>query len=314
MRVSKIFYQVAGPLLYRNIVIDFNHPTAAIAAGDSIVDRDATRNRAATVNLKRRLLSLVKNMTISMHDCTKSPSYGPLLRIDTLLIVPRVNCRGDYRLCMYGVSCPTLARIRPQKVVLHHIRLYDIDTDREDGFWGYHPVKVKCPTLTLVLDEVGCGGAWLEGDMSYRDIDLKTLENLRVVVHETPKWLDDIAGRIICSDGWPIDIDSLAKRMLGPIIAPVVSPISITIYLFSQLDSKDLASLRTAIDTNLSERRAAAGIDDGSAQADRPTYALKTLSDYITEGLEDELLPEELEYWREEYQKRLAPAKAEDQE
>jgi len=314
MRVSKVFYQVAGPLLYKNIVIDTKHPTKAIVAGDSIVDLDATRNRAATVNLKRRLLSLIKNMTISMHSCLRSPYHGPLLRIHTLLVIPQGNCQEYGQLCSYGSSCPNLAKIRPQKVVLHHIRLFDIETIQEDEMRELQIVKVRCPTLTLVLNEVGCEETWLYADMSYRDIDLKTLENLRIILHKTPRWLEDIAGRKLCSDRWPIDIHSLAKRMLGPTIAPVGPPISITIYLFSQLDPKALACLRTSIDTDLSERRAAAGIGDSSAQADRPTYALKTLSDYITEGLEDELLPEELEYWREEYRKRLPPAKAEDQE
>jgi hypothetical protein len=72
-------------------------------------------------------------------------------------------------------------------------------------------------------------------------------------------------------------------------------------------DSPD--SVAAAIEAGLSERRGAAGLD--LAQRGRPRYTIRTLSDYISEGLEDELLPEELEYWREQNQKRLAMSAAE---
>jgi hypothetical protein len=35
---------------------------------------------------------------------------------------------------------------------------------------------------------------------------------------------------------------------------------------------------------------------------------MKTLRDYISEGVEDEFLPEDLEYWRKEDQKRVGLA------
>jgi hypothetical protein len=98
---------------------------------------------------------------------------------------------------------------------------------------------------------------------------------------------------------------------LGPVMAPIVAlgSTKITIYLFRQLDSASMDALTAAIEVDLSQRQKAAGLD--LVQEGRPRYTIKTLSDYISEGLKDELLPEELEYWREQNQKRLAEKEAE---
>lgn len=98
--------------------------------------------------------------------------------------------------------------------------------------------------------------------------------------------------------------------MLGPVIAPIIAldSIEITIYLFRQLDSDLSDALNAAIEADLTRRQRAAGLD--LIPEGRPRYTIKTLSDYISEGLEDELLPEELEYWREQNQKRLAEGEA----
>jgi hypothetical protein len=174
------------------------------------------------------------------------------------------------------------------------------------------PFRVRCPTLTLVLDEAGCDEDTFEEEASYHPVDFGFLKELRVIVHKTPKWLDRIAQRSTCSvKSNKSTIAELASRMLGPVIAPIVAlgSIKITIYLFRQLDSDPSNTLAAAIETDLSERQNAAGSD--LAQGGRPRYTIKTLSDYISEGSDDELLPEELKYWREQNQTRLAMSAAE---
>ena len=311
MRVSKTFYQVAGPLLYRNIIVNTNRSISPVLVGNSIVNRDGTREQGAAINLKNSLLSLIKLVTIVEHGCSREAFTGPLLRIPTLLVVPRASCADIHYLCSSRLSCPTIAKIRPQKMVLHHTRLRDFDRVYGlDSLAKQVPFTTRCPTLTLVLDETGCGGARLDHEASYRQVNLDFLREIRVIVHKTPKWLDKIAQRSTCSSEEDFNIAELASRMLGPVMAPIIAleSIKITIYLFRQLDSASTKALTAAIEVDLDERQKAAGLD--LVQEGRPRYTIKTLSDYISEGLEDELLPEELKYWREQNRMRLAEGEA----
>jgi len=311
MRVSKSFYQVAGPLLYRNIVVNTEHSISPVLIGNSIVSRDGAREQGAAINLKSSLLSLIQHVTVVMHRCSRDAFTGPLLRIPTLLVIPRSSCSGSQPLCIGRTSCPTIAKMRPQKVVLHHTRLGDPEgTHEDDSVEEQFPFTARCPTLTLVLDETGCKRDALEEEASYQHVNLDLLEELRIVVHKTPNWLDEIAQRSTCSSDEDFTIAGLASRMLGPVIAPIIALdlIKITIYLFRQLDSASTNALTAAIEADLTRRPKAAGLD--LIQEGRPRYTIKTLSDYISEGLEDELLPEELKYWREQNQMRLAEGEA----
>jgi hypothetical protein len=308
MLVSKTFYQVAGPLLYHNIVVNTENPLSSVLVGNAVVNRVATSKQAAAINFKNSLLSLIQHVTVTTHRCWRESFTGPLLRVPTLLIVPRADCGVRHNLCLDRVSCPTIAKIRPQKVVLHHSRLGDpdeSDPDEDNDIAKLFPFTIRCPTLTLVLDETGCEEGRLRQEASYQQVNLNLLKELRIIIHKTPKWLDDIARRSTCSINEDFTIAGLASRMLGPVIHPIVTSgmIEITLYLFRQLDSTSIDALTAAIEADLSERQTSAGLD--LVQQGRPRYTIKTLSDYISEGLEDELLPEELQYWREENQRRL---------
>jgi hypothetical protein len=86
------------------------------------------------------------------------------------------------------------------------------------------------------------------------------------------------------------------------------SSITINIYLFRQLE-QELDSMKrfsVALDEDLSFRRQGAGIVDG------PAYTIKTLFDYIDEGLEDEFFWQELQYWRGENRRRLTEFEVEE--
>jgi hypothetical protein len=89
--------------------------------------------------------------------------------------------------------------------------------------------------------------------------------------------------------------------MLSPLIAG--SHVPLTIYLFQEMDEAYMTRVQETLPIALENipqkqynplpRRPAVG------------YTIKTLSDYIAEGVEDELLWQELKYWREENQRRL---------
>lgn len=312
MRVSKTFYEVTGPLLYRNIVINNEYPALAITAGDSLVGRRATRQHAAAFNLKTKLLSLTQNLVIASHLCTGSSFAGALLDVHTLLIDPSPSCGGNNRLCNSMSGCPILAKVRPQKVVLYHTRYCD-HLGNLGELIHHHSFTVQCPTLTLVLDETGCGEARLRDDMQYRDVELPVLKHLRIIVQRTPERLELESGEDMSSINQPFDIGRLVSRMLKPVIAPIVTLgwILVTVYIFHQLDTKSLEALTIAIDTQLGERNAVTGMTVDGSQKGRPLYIIKTLSDFISEGLTDELVPQELRYWRGVNQTRMAKAEAE---
>ena len=307
MRVSKTFYQVAGPFLYRNIVFNTNPSISSVLVGNSIVNRDGAQDRVAAIDLKKTLVSLIKQVTIREHRCSRDAFAGPLLRIPTLLVVPRASCDDSHHLCMGRLSCPTIAKIRPQKVVLHNTRVRDYaeTPDMDEVILEHFPFTVRCPTVTLVLDEMGCDNVTLEREAHYPQVNLDLLKELRIL-QDTPDWLDEIAQRSTCSSDEEFTIKRLVLRILVPVMAPIIpsDSIKITIYLFRQLDAASIDALTAAIEADLSNRLKAAGLY--LVQERRPEYTIKTLSDYISEGLEDELLPEELNHWREENQKRLA--------
>jgi hypothetical protein len=95
--------------------------------------------------------------------------------------------------------------------------------------------------------------------------------------------------------------------MLGPVIAPVAAygSIPITIYVIRRLNSESLESLIATIDAELHNRQGHVSTSIDVPPQAQQRYTIKSLSDYISEGLEDELLPVELKYWREENQRRL---------
>jgi hypothetical protein len=135
------------------------------------------------------------------------------------------------------------------------------------------------------------------------------LKQVRIIVTKTPKWLDKIAQRVTCTPDIA-DIQSLATGVVAPVIAAFLddSSITINIYLFRQLD-RELDSMKrfsVALDEDMSFRRQREGIVDG------PAYTIKTLSDYIDEGMEDEFLWQELQYWRGENRRRLTEVEVED--
>lgn len=109
MRVSHRFYDIAGPMLYREIIL---HETDLdkLARGSEVVTRGSTRSRTAEINLKADLLKHVKVLEIASHpyECA---SHGarlflqPVQQVETLRFVVKP---------IYGVSmchcCDSLTR------------------------------------------------------------------------------------------------------------------------------------------------------------------------------------------------------------
>lgn len=324
MRVSKTFYEVAGPLLYSNVIIKDQQPMSSVLVGVKTADKHATRSRPAVSNLKIQLLSLVLQLTVATHTCknTDLPPYSSVYKnlfpvehfsnLKTLLVIPYAECCENVYLCGRNDHCPILARARPQKVVLHNSRL-----DRNwPEYWRKcsHKIDTRCPTLTMVLDETACEMVDYEKMSDAGSVN--NLQELRVIACKTPAWLDKIAQRVTCSPNIA-DIRSLASGIVGPVVSEFMAydwyrSINITIYLFRRLDLEDdaLKSFSQALDEGISR-----GIQMRGSVVDRqddPTITIKTLADYIDEGLEDEFLWQELQYWRNENQRRLTEVEGED--
>ena len=294
MRVAKQFYEVAGPLLYKKVVI--RNRLAEIMVGHNHIDRAPTQSRAASVNLKGHLLSLVEHLTIVTHTCGAAEPHFP--NVKTLLVMPYADDVENEALCQYANRCTILGGgwMRLQKIVIHNSRV------KSPSY------TVRCPFLTLSLDEEQ-GVRPLARRIDYRGVDWERVRQVRIIVSKLPAWLEFAAQRESESGGI-VDIQALATSILVPAMAPV--PVPMTVYLFRELqkaDDNDLKMLKQLLRKGLArfdkEARYRAKKKGEPVPQPRKAYTIKFLSDYIGEGLEDEFIWQELKYWREENDRRL---------
>jgi hypothetical protein len=293
MQVSKQFYEVAGPLLYKKVVI--KNRLAEIMVGHSHTDRAPTKSRAASVNLKRHLLSLVEHLTIVTHTCGAAEPHFP--NVKTLLVMPYADDVANEALCQYAKRCTILGgwRMRLQKIVIHNSRV------------NSPTYTVRCPSLTLSLDEGE--GVRLARQVDYRGVYWDRVRQVRIIVSKLPARLEFTAQRESESEGI-VDIQALVTSILVPAMGPV--PVPVTVYLFrdlQQADDNELEILRQLLRKGLArvdqEARHRAKKKGEPASLPRKAYTIKFLSDYIAEGLDDEFIWQELKYWREENDRRL---------
>ena len=87
LRESKLFYQIAGPILYREVEIV--NDVDRLLRGAAIVDRArGTRSSPAAINLKRYLLSKTKFLEMSICRGCPRPNLGDdVLHLLTLRVV-----------------------------------------------------------------------------------------------------------------------------------------------------------------------------------------------------------------------------------
>ena len=293
MRVSKQFYEVAGPLLYKKVVI--KNRLAEIMVGHTHIDRAPTKSRAASVNLKSHLLSLVEHLTIVTHTCGAAEPHFP--NVKTLLVMPYADDVANEDLCQYAKRCTLLGgwRMRLQKIVIHNSRINS-------------PLyTVRCPVMTLSLDEGE--GVRLARQVDYRGVSWDRVNKARIIVSKLPARLEFTAQRESESEGI-VNIQALATSILLPAMAS--TPVPVMVYLFrdfQQADDNDLEVMQQLLRKGLArvdkEARYRAKKNGEPAPQPRKAYTIRFLSDYIAEGLEDEFIWQELKYWREENDRRL---------
>jgi len=306
MRVSSEFYKIASKLLYTNAIVKGTNGMAKVLAEHRASADDDTLPSKST------LLSTVQQLTILDHTCRRSACDADSLPdIRTLLIIPPADCKRAKWFCN-RISCPIISsNSRPEKVVFHNSRRnYNWRSVgyEETAFWplGVHMLDLKCSTLTLVIDDAKpagpiCHRYQLEryegiegGNGGYPNQSGADIVRV-VVLSKTPARIDKFAQRAPCT--CPVaDAYVLATHVLAQIVRNIEG---VNIYIFRDFDpdSGFLDELDEDLQLELGDMYS--GFDFEA------TYSLETLADYISEGVEDELLPEELQYWREENERRL---------
>jgi hypothetical protein len=151
------------------------------------------------------------------------------------------------------------------------------------------------------------------GYASYDGVDWNQVQELRIVVSIRPPAIG--RGPIIPCPADTMELSQLATDLLAPLLAKV--PVPITVYLFRDFEQfgESMGSLEKILKKDLAERYKATVGDyarrgkryDGKP---RPDYTIKRLGDYVSEGVEDELLCEDLQFWREENGRRKDQAEA----
>jgi hypothetical protein len=304
MRVSKQFYEVAGPLLYKKVVV--KNRLSELMLGHDRLDRAPTKRSPAIFNLKTQLLQLVQHLTVVTHTCGMVEPYFP--NVKTLLIMPYADDWANESLCQYSRSCRVLYNPLLEKVVIHNSRV-----NRRDGGPTAWPMStpsfwISSPVLTIFLDETDVGVRMLPLSVEYSGVHWSHVKKLRLIVSKTPSSLNFIAQRESNSTT-AASFDDPISRILVPVMTAV--PVPATIYLFRDLSTRkdaleditrNMEERITWIDQAQAQR---AQISGQTAPRARPAYAIKTLPDYIDEGWEDEMIWQELKYWRGENARRV---------
>jgi hypothetical protein len=327
MSVSKTFYKVAGPLLYSNVIIKTGQPMSGVLVGRKLQAEDT--DSRPIVNLKKQLLSYVQQITVATHVCKYTFATHVIPNLKTLLVIPYAACWHNDRICETR-QCPILQGARPLKLVLHNSRLNTMSAGpgmptswpmaaHEDV--SIRPaMRVTAPTLTVVLGETDSGIEELPYKADYRGVDWTKVKHIRVIIANTPAWLDKKCQRETCSESI-VDMHTLASTILLPIMSWV--PASMSIYLFRDIQQGQvgLEDLADRLDALFIRREPLVNMFRSKGRFNmppdtkcRPEYTIKTLSDYIEEGLEDELLWQELKYWREENQRRKSEIGGDEEE
>jgi len=307
MRVSETFWELAGPLLYSNVIVNRRHPMSKVLEGLSVVVDENQDNGFLPHpdDPKGQLLSYVQQLTVIPHTCDWAPIYpGWFPNLKTLLILPYADHHSNSRLCeTSGNRCPLLAGVLPEKVVIHNSRTDNQHGD-DNSEWpmSLHRLAINAATLTLVINDVECSMDALPDEITYRKVNWERVKDLRIIVNRTPDWLDKIAQRKAYGNAHIADTRRLAEGMLAPLIAASTAPL--TIYLFQIMDKEQMIQLKGRLTKALNESFPLPATVDPPSSQSRPSYTLKTLSDYIAEGVEDELIWQELQYWREENRRR----------
>jgi hypothetical protein len=166
----------------------------------------------------------------------------------------------------------------------------------------WEEIEIQSPVLTLILDERAHNG--LPPQTQLDDVDTYPLKEIRMIINsDSPSQIDETARRECCHG--LVTIQQLAKEIVAPILDEIEVPT--TVYVFHNFPNgpEDMKRLQHHLEKDLDERHERRG--SGKARQ-YPIYTMKTLRDYISEGVEDEFLPEDLEYWRKEDQKRVGLA------
>jgi len=185
---------------------------------------------------------------------------------------------------------------------------------QRDWYIFYHRLALSCPIVTVIFNESDLDKNHLMNAgfrrPRYNDVEWRYAKEIRLILLERPTRVDNSAGRK--SSLWEIQqqFRQLAHSILLPLFGLAVVPV--TAYLFRPFgpDTGRLDRLHDILDTALVKQNQAnvdLGLSSGEQMGDKRKtlfHTLKTLNEYIEEGWEDELLAEELQYWRKENKRR----------
>ena len=257
------------------------------------------------VNLKSTALSAVQQITVFKHSCKRSSFTSDTFpNLKTLLIVPHLDSVEE-RWCAARDLCPILRKARPEKVVIYDGR-YQWTKSTAQWPMYFHYYLVTSPTLTWIVDETDFG---CKPDWDGFKIRCENLKEARLIIRKKPPRFDRIARRdTVSSDS----VMKLFYKMIAPfLLLRHCTSVTKTIYLF-RVKAKELDHIKQAIGQWLdgvypyvAQRHSVS-----SLESLKSAYTIKTLDDYIKEGVEDELLEEELQYWREENARRMKKGKS----
>jgi len=259
------------------------------------------------VNLKSTALSAVQQITVFKHSCKRSSFASDTFpNLKTLLIVPHLDSE-EGRWCADKVLCPILHKARPEKVVIHNSR-YRWTRSTAEWPMYYHELLVTSPKLTWITDETDFGS---NPGLNGFDVKCENLKEARLIICKTPSAFDSIAQRSTVSSK-VVDLEYLTLRIILPflLVRHHGRPIVKTIYLF-RVKAEELDHVKQAVSHDLDQIYPYLAQMQGGLplKPSKSAYTLKILDDYIKEGVDDELLEEELQYWREENTRRLNKVK-----
>ena len=311
MRVSQSFYDIAGPLLYREISIPGIDLSKLFLGHNIEIKSRAPRGSSEPINLKQNLLDHIGIIEISYHNepHDRTPIQH-LPRLRTVRIITNWWCtcpeQRHFELCHADCEpedrsfepCPFRTRVSAHKIVLTSVRHRTIKPLLKKLEAIIHAAEIL--TVIITPDIFGC-------TIGVADTIRATFE-----AATKPKTLRIIFTPLSCRIARHAKHKSLSYEARSAVKEEVILTFCRRItsdryqstVFFAEGFSPDWHQPHRP-PVALSAPAGLRELERRGPDCDQPHVSFKTRLDYVNEGTTDEIDPEQLDAWREE-EARLA--------
>lgn len=317
--VCKNFYQVAGPILYRDVEIVDTKSTILEGAPQ---EPKTAGSSAAVQNLKVKLLAHVKTMTFILHrrhhckDPFDEPPAVDMPDCDTIKVIFQARPRLNDEICFdcdegdcgfrLGPAYNLLLKTRPKKLVWSNFRLFIRTWDLK----SLEPILDHVEIFTLILHPRTIMEVHYWDTTRFLDrFDRKPI-HLRIIICPWAPWVMEASGESVDIEQHDTADPPATEKRIAEFICRMNQQFprhgqKTEIYLIEQWGPSTVCQQLPTKERAAELLQAWVTEYTGHPKYPKETrfyvpgrVVLKNRKDYLMEGVEDEIDSEELARWK----------------